>query len=92
MIYERLFEHIKFARPWEFAAVHQAFDNVLRDQGAIVACAIHNNVDLSLYCCTESTLRCHIDKTPLQLGHSSHSTPKIDLAQTRARSLIYVAF
>jgi hypothetical protein len=45
MIYERLFEHIKFARPWEFAAVHQAFDDVLRDQGAIVACEIHNNVN-----------------------------------------------
>jgi hypothetical protein len=56
MIYERLFDHIKFARPWEFAATHQTSDDVLRDQGSIVAWTVHNNVKLPLYCRHESQL------------------------------------
>jgi hypothetical protein len=56
MIYERLFEHIKFARPQEFAATHQTSDDALREQGAIVACTVHNNVKLSLYCRPETEL------------------------------------
>ena len=82
MIYERLFEHIKFATYPEDAAVHHTIDESLRRQGSIVACAKHDNVNLSFYCRTGSKVRCHNDKTLSVLQHSAVRTAKIDLAQT----------
>jgi hypothetical protein len=91
MIYERLFEHIKFAGPRGFAALHQSIARLLRLHGAIVACAVHKNVNLSLYCWIESKVRCHKNKTAAPTPYSAAMIAPIDLAQTRASSLPSVA-
>ena len=92
MIFKSLFEHIKFARPQEFAAAHHSIDLRLRGQGAIVACTLQNDVDLSLYCPVESTCDDITLRLVSTVPYSLVKFAKIDLAQSHGPSCTDLAF
>jgi hypothetical protein len=92
MIFRSLFEHIKFARPQEFAAAHHSIGLRLRVQGAIVACTLQNDVDLSLYCTVELRSNAITIRLPSAGLYSPVKFVKIDPAQTNVPSYADLAF